>query len=73
MTTTWNLYYLRRKTPVMRIVPDEKYDGMWRIHWPDGKISDMVNLSRARDAAVMSRFAAEIHSDRQRFHWKAAW
>jgi hypothetical protein len=24
---------------------------MWRIHAPDGRVSDMVNLSRAKDAA----------------------
>jgi hypothetical protein len=31
--------------------PDVKWPGMWRIHAPDGRISDMVNLSRAKDAA----------------------
>ena len=25
---------------------------MWRIHAPDGRVSDMVNLKRAKDAAV---------------------
>jgi len=24
---------------------------MWRIRWPAGQLSDMVNLSRAKDAA----------------------
>jgi len=23
---------------------------MWRVRWPDGRLSDMVNLSRANDA-----------------------
>jgi hypothetical protein len=34
------------------IVPDSKYPGMWRVKRPDGSISDMVNLSRAKDAAA---------------------
>jgi hypothetical protein len=32
------------------VVPDEDYPGMWRIQ-AGGELSDMVNLSRARDAA----------------------
>lgn len=31
---------------------DEKYPSMWRIHAADGTVSDMVNLSRAKEAAV---------------------
>ena len=37
--------------PTAHVVPDDKWPGMWRIVWPDGKISDMVNLDRAKDAA----------------------
>ena len=33
------------------VVPDEKYPGMWRVQSPDGTLSDMVNLTRAKDAA----------------------
>ena len=29
--------------------PDAKWPGMWRVRWPDG-LSDMVNLTRAKDA-----------------------
>ena len=35
-----------------RIVPDETYPEMHRVRWPDGELSDMVNLSRAHDAAA---------------------
>jgi hypothetical protein len=35
-----------------RVVPDKQYHGMWRIRTPDGRLSDMVNLSRAQDAAT---------------------
>jgi hypothetical protein len=32
------------------VLPDGRYPGMWRIHY-EGRVSDMVNLSRAKDAA----------------------
>ena len=31
---------------------DAKYPGMYRVHMPDGHVTDMVNLTRAKDAAV---------------------
>jgi hypothetical protein len=31
---------------------DEKYPGMWRVHSANGVVSDMVNPSRAKDAAI---------------------
>jgi hypothetical protein len=33
-----------------RIVPDGKWSGMYRIRRPDGSLSDMVNLTWAKDA-----------------------
>jgi hypothetical protein len=32
------------------IVPDAKWPGMYRLRLPDGSLSAMVNLTRARDA-----------------------
>jgi hypothetical protein len=42
------------------IVPDERYPGMYRLRLPDGSLSDVVNLTRAKDAlaAVHARSAA---------------
>jgi hypothetical protein len=38
---------------LLRIVPDQKYPGvMWRVEMPDGALTDMVNRTRAKDAAV---------------------
>jgi len=39
---------LRRLDP--RIIPDEHWPGMYRIRRPDGSLSEMVNVTRARDA-----------------------
>jgi hypothetical protein len=33
-----------------RIVVDERWSGMYRLRLPDGSLSEMVNLARARDA-----------------------
>jgi hypothetical protein len=40
------------------IVPDEKWPGMYRIKLPGGGLSDMVNLTRARDATRILREGA---------------
>jgi hypothetical protein len=37
---------------VAQVAPDEKYPGMWRADLGDDPLSDMVNLTRAKDAAL---------------------
>ena len=37
---------------LLHVVPDKTYDGMWRIRFGDGSLSDMANLTRAKDAAI---------------------
>jgi hypothetical protein len=34
-----------------RLVPDKIHPGMWRVVWPSGTLSDIVNETRAKDAA----------------------
>jgi hypothetical protein len=34
------------------IEPDQTWPGMWRVRSPDGYLADVVNLSRAKDAAA---------------------
>jgi len=52
MTTVWRLYH-GNIGPLIEVVPDEHWPGMWRIRTRDGRLSDMVNLARARDAGRM--------------------
>ncbi len=33
------------------VIPDANYPGMYRVAYSNGRVSDMVNLTRARDAA----------------------
>jgi hypothetical protein len=37
---------------VVEIMPDQVYPKMWRVRDTDGALSDMVNLTRAKDAAM---------------------
>src|SRR5262249_29644526 len=46
------LYHGNDPNPLVTIEPDSKYSGMYRIRFPDGGLSDMANLTRAKDAAT---------------------
>jgi hypothetical protein len=56
--------YLGTKSTGIVVAPDEKYPTMYRVHWPDRPPSDMVNLSRAKDAAT--RWAGREYPGRWR-------
>jgi hypothetical protein len=34
------------------IIRDQICAGMWRLQYPDGEVSDMVSLARAKDAVA---------------------
>jgi hypothetical protein len=53
---------LRRKPlkPDPRIVPDGRWPGMFRLRLPDGSLSDILNLTRAKDALATRDFNDEI-------------
>jgi hypothetical protein len=40
-----------------RVVPDEKHPGMWRVRCADGRLSDMANITWAKDAAATMALA----------------
>jgi hypothetical protein len=46
------LYYGQSAVPLAWVVPDAVYSGLWRVRMPEGRLSDMLNLARAKDAAV---------------------
>jgi hypothetical protein len=50
MSVEWRLSIGNRFTGLL-VCPDPQWPGMWRIHY-GGRISDMVNLVRAKDAAI---------------------
>ena len=38
-----------------KAIPDPVHVGMYRVQWPDGRISDMANISRVNDAIAEYR------------------
>src|SRR5215472_7260866 len=49
---TLALYAAGHRTPLLHIAPDRKYPNLWRIHALNGRVSDLANLSRAKDAGM---------------------
>ena len=64
------LHYGNAQAALVQVVPDSLWPGMFRMVWPDGQISDMANLSRARDAAAAICERGPPRRDPRRFHWK---
>jgi hypothetical protein len=55
----------------LTVRPDADWPSMWHIHYPDGSVSDMVNISRATDAALtwLRRTTGQHTAN---FKWKCA-
>ena len=47
-----SLHLRQAKSPLLWVVADATYAGMWRIRHPDDRLSDMVNQARAKDASL---------------------
>src|SRR5262245_33744570 len=59
------------RTALITVVADPIHSNMWRVRLPDGRVSDMVNLSRAKDAATRVAMQANPElRDATRLHWK---
>jgi hypothetical protein len=67
---TLALYYGNARSPLVRIVPDGTFPVMWRMSWPDGRLSDMANLSRVKDAAIAICERGPPARNRRLFTWK---
>jgi hypothetical protein len=65
----WVLRYGHTRTPLALVVPDFDWPDMWRIAWPDGRLSDLVNLPRAKDAAEAISERGPPARNRRLFHW----
>jgi hypothetical protein len=60
---------------MVTIESDARHPGMWRVRYPDGRLSDMVNLTRAKNAAVsiaLSLLNGQRNSDEHVRHAIAA-
>jgi hypothetical protein len=45
------------KQIMAQIVPADRCPGLWRIRFDDGRLSDLANITRIKDAAVSSVLA----------------
>jgi hypothetical protein len=59
----WAVRY--RNRVLLQVVPDAIHAGMWRVRHPDGRLSDMTSLSRARDAGI-SLAVGILNADKRR-------
>jgi hypothetical protein len=48
----WALHAIGHRSAIVHVVPDGVRPGMWRIRHPDGRLSDMANLTWAKDGAI---------------------
>jgi hypothetical protein len=48
----WASHCEGRSGPILHVIPDETYPKMWRIKRSNGSLSDMANLTWARDGAL---------------------
>jgi hypothetical protein len=65
------LYRQGSKTPVLSVVADQIYPGMWRILDRDGNLSDLGNITRIKDAAVAIAMADYDNQVRRRVERRA--
>jgi hypothetical protein len=70
----WSLHYGTNARALTTVVPDAVYPDMWRILWPDGRVSDLGNLTRIRDAALDIAQRGPPRRYEKLFRWqKMAW
>jgi hypothetical protein len=67
---SWHLYYDKARAPLANVVGDGDHPDMWRIAWPSGLRSDIVNLSRTKGAAVAIAERGPPARNRRLLHWK---
>jgi hypothetical protein len=46
-----DVLHLGKGRALVSIEPDVQWPAMWRARYPDGRVTDMVNRTRAKDAA----------------------
>jgi hypothetical protein len=68
----YSLRYGSAKNPVAEVIPDKTWPGMWRVRTPDRSLSDMANLSRAKDAALAIAERGPPAKDAKLLRWEMA-
>jgi hypothetical protein len=65
------LLYGTAGRPLALVVPDVKHPGvMWRVALPDGRMSEMTSLTRAKDIAMAAAERGPPRRDFRLLHWR---
>ena len=64
------LYYGTNRNPLLIIVPDPIWPGMFRI-WANDRLSDLGNLTQIKNAAEVMAERGPPHRDLTLFRWKS--
>lgn len=67
-----HLFYGDARKPIFKVVPGDIHFGMWRVLSPDGSLSDMANLARAKDAAFVMADRGPPRRNQSLLRWKTA-
>lgn len=67
--TEYTLFIGNRDTGI-KVIPDSTHPEMWRVRDRDGRLSDIVNLTRAKEASLSWAFPRGI-AGRGRAEWKS--
>src|SRR5262245_13489175 len=62
------LHYGRASAALVLVKPDPRWPGMWRVYSPHGR-SDLLNVSRAKDAAAAIAERGPPARNRRLFNW----
>jgi len=69
----WALHYGKQERPLVLAIPDQQFGdrGMFRLHWPDGVVSEMANLTRIREAGRLdARVLNPECQNPNQFEWR---
>jgi hypothetical protein len=67
----YTLHHGNTPEPLATIIPDVVHPGMYRV-WANGQLSDLANLTRAKDAAFLIAQRGPPHRGRNGLHWQMA-
>ena len=68
-TCSWILFYGSKRLG-FAVIPDDCWRLMWCVRFPDGGLSDMSNLSWARDAAALIAERGPPRLNPQALRWQ---
>jgi hypothetical protein len=68
--TGYALHYGRSRKPLLFVVPDLEYPAMYRVREIDGRLSGMLNLTRARELGGILGARLVPSGNQRLLHWE---